>query len=185
MTDSAKQPSSIPRGVVNVVAILVVAFVIQRINSNDTTEMTSVASSQESATTQTARLPDTVKLRVTGAESTEGTINAALFFSDQGFPNNESASHAQSTDATNQEQGVITMEIAAEHFATGKPFAIAVYHDVNSDGIIDKSLVGAPTETYGFTNNARSTFGPPTFDAAALPALDPTKGPRTIEVKLR
>lgn len=45
-------------------------------------------------------------------------------------------------------------------------YAISAYHDKNSNGLLDKGLFGVPTEVYGFSNNARGTFGPPSFDDA-------------------
>jgi len=47
-------------------------------------------------------------------------------------------------------------------------YAIAVFHDKNGNQELDQNLVGAPSEPYGFGNNARGSFGPPSFDAAAI-----------------
>ena len=43
---------------------------------------------------------------------------------------------------------------------------------LNGNGQLDSNLMGLPTEPYGFANNARGSFGPPSFQAAsvALPA---------------
>lgn len=42
-------------------------------------------------------------------------------------------------------------------------YAIAAYHDANNNQKLDKSFMGVPTENYGFSNNARGTFGPPSL----------------------
>jgi uncharacterized protein (DUF2141 family) len=47
-------------------------------------------------------------------------------------------------------------------------YAIAVFHDRNKNGKLDKNIFGAPTESYGFSNNARSTFSAPSFSAASF-----------------
>ncbi len=39
-------------------------------------------------------------------------------------------------------------------------YAIAVYHDKNTNGKLDTNLIGVPKEQYGFSNNARGKFGP-------------------------
>ena len=52
-------------------------------------------------------------------------------------------------------------------------YAVAVYHDLNGNGELDRTTLGPPDEPYGFSNDARGTFGPPKFDKAA------------IEIKLR
>ena len=47
-------------------------------------------------------------------------------------------------------------------------YALAIYHDENKNGKLDKNLFGAPTEAYGFSNNARETFSAPSFEAAKV-----------------
>ena len=46
-------------------------------------------------------------------------------------------------------------------------YAIAAYHDKNKNGDLDTFLV-VPREDYGFSNDARSPFGPPSFKSAAF-----------------
>ena len=53
-------------------------------------------------------------------------------------------------------------------------YAIAVYHDENANGRLDKNLVGMPSEPYGFSNNARRTFGAPTWEKARFPVASPS-----------
>jgi uncharacterized protein (DUF2141 family) len=45
-------------------------------------------------------------------------------------------------------------------------YAISLFHDVNSNNILDKNMFGIPSEDYGFSNNAKGTFGPPEYEAA-------------------
>ena len=47
-------------------------------------------------------------------------------------------------------------------------YAIAVFHDRNKNGILDKNFLGVPTEEYGFSNNARNTFSAPSFKDASI-----------------
>ncbi|MBC3873813.1 DUF2141 domain-containing protein [Undibacterium flavidum] len=51
-------------------------------------------------------------------------------------------------------------------------YAVALFHDVDSDGKMAKNFLGIPKEPYGFSNDARGSFGPPSFDASkfAVPA---------------
>lgn len=49
-------------------------------------------------------------------------------------------------------------------------YAVAAYADSNRNGKQDKNFFGKPTELYGFSNNARGTFGPPDFSEAAFEA---------------
>lgn len=47
-------------------------------------------------------------------------------------------------------------------------YAIGVFHDANSNGYMDKNIVGYPTEIYGFSRNARGKFSSPSFEEAAF-----------------
>jgi uncharacterized protein (DUF2141 family) len=47
-------------------------------------------------------------------------------------------------------------------------YAVAVFHDRNKNGILDKNFLGVPTEEYGFSNNARNTFSAPSFKDASV-----------------
>ena len=49
-----------------------------------------------------------------------------------------------------------------------KTYAIAVFHDINSNGKLDRNALGLPLEPYGFSNNARSTFSAPSFSQASF-----------------
>ncbi|HIO96127.1 MAG TPA: DUF2141 domain-containing protein [Campylobacterales bacterium] len=45
-------------------------------------------------------------------------------------------------------------------------YAIALFHDENSNEILDKNFLGIPKEGYGFSNNAKALFSAPSFDEA-------------------
>lgn len=45
-------------------------------------------------------------------------------------------------------------------------YAIALFHDANGDGKMNKNLIGLPKEDYGFSNDASGTFGPPSWSKA-------------------
>lgn len=42
--------------------------------------------------------------------------------------------------------------------------ALAVYHDENNNGKIDKNFLGIPTEPYAFSNNFKPSIKAPSFD---------------------
>ncbi|KAB2813630.1 DUF2141 domain-containing protein [Phaeocystidibacter luteus] len=43
-------------------------------------------------------------------------------------------------------------------------YTAAAFHDENEDKEINTNAVGYPTEAYGFSNDARGTFGPPDLE---------------------
>jgi len=47
-------------------------------------------------------------------------------------------------------------------------YAISVLHDENSNKDMDQNKIGIPKEGFGFSNNARASFGPPSFDKAKI-----------------
>lgn len=47
-------------------------------------------------------------------------------------------------------------------------YAVAVYHDLNGNGELDRVPPGLPTEPYGFSNEV-GRFGPPSFEGALVP----------------
>lgn len=47
-------------------------------------------------------------------------------------------------------------------------YGVALFHDRNANGELDKNAMGIPREAYGHSNNARSFFGPPAFDKIKL-----------------
>jgi uncharacterized protein (DUF2141 family) len=47
-------------------------------------------------------------------------------------------------------------------------YAVKVYHDENGNDRLDKSILGAPLELYGFSNNVRGIIGRPDYKRAAF-----------------
>lgn len=43
-------------------------------------------------------------------------------------------------------------------------YAIRVFHDENENGKLDTDILGIPSEDYGYSNNASSWFGPPSWE---------------------
>lgn len=100
-----------------------------------------------------------IRVVITGFDSDEGKAAIAL-------------SNSAETFLTRNVVKGVTVAITggqAEYVFEDLPFgtyAVAVYHDENDNGEMDKNFLGIPTEDYGFSNNARGTFGPPGFDQA-------------------
>lgn len=61
-------------------------------------------------------------------------------------------------------------------------WALQAFHDENSNGEIDRNLIGWPTEGIGFGNDAAMRFGPPTFDDAVV-ALDEPSSRTTVRLR--
>ncbi len=61
-------------------------------------------------------------------------------------------------------------------------YAIAVYHDADSDRSFDRTGLGLPAEGFGFSNNPPTFLGLPNFSSVRIPV--PRSGTRTM-VKLK
>ncbi len=53
--------------------------------------------------------------------------------------------------------GEATLDVS---LASGQ-YAVSAFHDANDNKKLDTNWMGIPNEKYGFSNNARGTFGPP------------------------
>jgi len=60
-------------------------------------------------------------------------------------------------------------------------YTIAMFHDVNGNGELDKGVFGQPTEPYGFSNNARETFSEPSLKDQTFVVIGNTT--HTIKIK--
>ena len=78
----------------------------------------------------------------------------------------------------------ITSSSATACFSLAKPgiYAIAVYHDVNGDRDFNRNKVGVPTEGFGFSNDAPTRYGLPSFDSVRFTAKP---GETTLTIRTR
>ena len=103
-----------------------------------------------------------LEVQVDGIPNTKGTLFIGLFNSSASFPS-----------FGKQYKGVVVTHEGKSHVYKFKnlpkdSYALAIYHDENKNGTLDKNLVGAPTEAYGFSNNAREMFSAPSFESAKI-----------------
>jgi uncharacterized protein (DUF2141 family) len=60
-------------------------------------------------------------------------------------------------------------------------YAIRIFHDENENEKIDTNIFGIPTEDYGYSNDASSWFGPPSWEKAKFLF---NQSEMTIEIKV-
>lgn len=120
----------------------------------------------------------TLQLRVTGLKRAASDLRIAVFDSPDGFPQ-PSSSSSTLVVPVGADQGEATVDLAVP---VNVPVAVAVFQDLDGNGVLTKNAVGIPSEPYGFSNDARGLFGPPTFEAAALHGA-PLKTSQSIHLK--
>ena len=102
-------------------------------------------------------------VRIEGVRSADGDIRVALHRRADGVDFPDSAGILKTAMRPAGKAG----DLVFAGLAPGD-YAIAAFHDEDRDGDLNTNLLGMPTEGYGFSNEARGTFGPPGFDAAAF-----------------
>ena len=118
----------------------------------------------------------TVLLEVSSFKNTRGTLNCRLFTKPSDFPDGE---------------GILTVRVPIAGpntsctFSNIEPgtYAVAVVHDENSDGKLDKNFVGVPSEGYGVSNNKTYALSAPKWDESVF-TIAPSES-KTLQVKLR
>lgn len=102
-----------------------------------------------------------VIMDIRGIQKSQGKVFIAAFRKGDAFPSMEGKFKSLIVSAKSNSTEAV-MEIPSD------TYSIAVFHDANNNGKMDKNLFGVPTEIYGFSNNARATFSAPDFEDAAF-----------------
>lgn len=103
-----------------------------------------------------------LKVTITGFPTNEGKAYVALFRQGDEFPEINGEYIGKIISIENKKAEIIFSDLPKN------TYAIAVFHDKNKNGKLDKNMLGIPTENYGFSNNARETFSAPSFESAAI-----------------
>ena len=99
-------------------------------------------------------------LSVDGFGSNDGKVMIALFNSEEGY--SETGENFKSIALEIKDR---KCEWVIENLPFGE-YAIKLYHDENSNGKMDRNMLGIPSEDYAFSNNATGNFGPAEYEDA-------------------
>ena len=103
----------------------------------------------------------TIHVTVTDLRSAKGEVHACLAPNKMSFPDCESGQGRTLTLPASQR-----LEFDFANVPQGR-YAIALLHDENANGKIDKALM-IPREGFGFSRDAPVRMGPPSFKDAAF-----------------
>ncbi|MHB8989529.1 MAG: DUF2141 domain-containing protein [Desulfobulbia bacterium] len=105
-----------------------------------------------------------IHVKILNIRNSTGAVACALFESPVGFPTEflRSATNIMIIKVRNTQA-----RCDFEDIAPGT-YALAVIHDENMNGKLDTNFLGSPTEGYGFSNDATSLLGAPSFSASCL-----------------
>lgn len=102
----------------------------------------------------------TVAIQLTGLQP-QGQVMAQIFNNEEGYRG------GRAVGATMAAVNATTGEIRFADLAPGQ-YAFRLFHDVNGDGEMNTNPFGIPTEPYAFSNNARGSFGPASWQQAVF-----------------
>lgn len=104
-----------------------------------------------------------VILNVSEIPSEKGEVRAALFDSSEGFPDNfEKGQRLKSSTVSNGEARIVFSDVPHGEYV------LAVFHDENGNGVLDKNNKGIPLEALGVSNNPKLKLGPPKYDRSVF-----------------
>ncbi len=112
---------------------------------------------------------------VAGLKNISGNVQIGLFNSPESYDGKEKKFNGAIVKVKNE-----TVKWKVENVPFGE-YAVKVFHDANGNDNLDTNFFGIPTESYGFSNDARGMFGPPSFEDAKF-IFD--KPEAEIEIKL-
>ncbi|MBO0591530.1 DUF2141 domain-containing protein [Cellulophaga sp. E16_2] len=99
----------------------------------------------------------TLKVNVQNVSNANGHIHIAVYNSSDGFLAFDQVYTSKTGVAVHG-----TTVIVIDDILEGT-YALAVFHDENSNEKLDTNFLGIPKEHVGFSNSKMKTFGPPSF----------------------
>jgi uncharacterized protein (DUF2141 family) len=105
-----------------------------------------------------------------------GQLICLLFGAADGWPNDRRLARKEVTMVASK--GELTCDFGPQPEGT---YAVSVLHDQNTNGKMDRNLLGIPREGWGVSNNVKPTMRKPHFDECKFDL----KGDRTISIVLR
>jgi uncharacterized protein (DUF2141 family) len=115
-------------------------------------------------------------VQFTGMTSSKGNVKIALCNSDTNYENHKSPFIGE-TIQINNNNAVIEFKDLPEG-----EYAIKAFHDEDANDDLNTNFLGIPVENYGFSNNARGMFGPPSWEDAKFRFNDDNK---VVEIRIK
>ena len=101
-------------------------------------------------------------IKILNIDENVGLIHFAVYDKPDFFPENEGKKIGFKKKVTDLVNDEVTINDLGESY-----YAIAIYHDKNSNNEFD-TFLSIPQEKFGFSNDAKVFFGPPSFDEASF-----------------
>ena len=116
---------------------------------------------------------ETLTLKFTHMDSWNGKMAISVFKGPKGFPSK--FEYSVMSEFFEFIDNQIQIELPAG------TYAISLFHDENNNRDFDLNPVGIPTESFGFSNNPKISFGPPKYKKAAFQL----NSDKTLTIKMK
>ena len=117
----------------------------------------------------------TISVEISDIDELKGLMSIGLFTDEEAFPDKGNEYRGADVEVTGK-----TVVYTFEDVPFGS-YAIAIFHDTNSNGVLDKNFLGIPKEGYAFSNNEFRAFRRPPLYEKALFKVD---GDMTVKIKV-
>lgn len=116
-----------------------------------------------------------LNVEISDINDPKGLMSIGLYSNKKGFPDKGKEYKGKDVEVTGK---TIVYTFKDVPFGT---YAIAIFHDTNSNGKLDKNFLRIPKEGYAFSNNVFGALGlPPSFKDA----LFKFAGNKTVKIKI-
>ncbi|MDA1353259.1 MAG: DUF2141 domain-containing protein [bacterium] len=105
----------------------------------------------------------TVTVTLRGIENPNGVVRIGLYNKKDGFTELDKAYRGNSVPIKADLSAYTSFSKLPEGY-----YAIAAFHDTNTNNKLDKNFLGIPKEKVFFSKNAKIKMGPPPFKEAAF-----------------
>ncbi|GAB3997724.1 hypothetical protein GCM10028807_43480 [Spirosoma daeguense] len=119
-------------------------------------------------------LKTNLTVEIQNVQPLKGTVFVALFKPGKDFPD------GQPIDGKKVEAS--SASVRASFSVDPGTYAVAIFHDENANGKMDKKMFGIPKEPYGFSNNFRPKMSAPKFSDCQF---DVGNSSKTIQIALK
>jgi uncharacterized protein (DUF2141 family) len=99
----------------------------------------------------------TLEVEVANIKSMDGYVYLQIFSSEDDFMKNP----IRRAKVESIEGESVLLKVEDLPFGD---YSVSVLHDENMNGEMDSGTFGIPKEGYGFSNNAKGMFGPPSYE---------------------
>jgi len=104
----------------------------------------------------------TLVVTVENCKANKGKIYIALYDNERSFMKEAQAIDKKIVAVSNNTAKVSFTALSP------KGYAFVLFHDENGNGKLDTNFLGIPTEGYAFSNNAKGTFGTPSYEKSKV-----------------